>query len=221
MLGAKEIESVNKKQIANIIAKLKSGKVLTRREHELIEKNVKRSDGIVSITEKVERGEALTEEEKANIAKGNAVGLTKVPTKVALAKLFSVNRKTIESWSRLDGAPTPSSAGKHDVLKWAKFILDKKLTGKRKTSSEPVSLNDRKLSAQCEKIEAEVEIVKGNWISRSEVATAAEAIVDALIQAIEQFAVPYELKQTERRVKDDLRNALKDEVRRQSVFSGV
>lgn len=217
MLEKDTISQINRKQVANIFAKLKAGKVLTKHEQKLIEQQVSEETGTVSISAKVENGQPLTEDEKANLAKGNVTGLTRVPSKVALAKLFSVNRATIDEWSKMDGAPVPTSANRHDVLAWAKFIMDKGLHGNMTIRNEP--LQRRKLRAQCEKIEAEVEIVKGNWISRQEVRSAADAITDALIKAIEQFPVPFDLQPKERQIRDELRSSLHDAIVQQPVLT--
>ena len=89
-----------------------------------------------------------------------ADGLAK--NQVELARILGVSRSCIVKWSRTPEAPKPKSNGKHDISEWLEFIKKNGLKGSDETDG--ADLKSRRLLAQCLKIEAELEILRGNWL---------------------------------------------------------
>lgn len=81
---------------------------------------------------------------------------------VELAKILGVSRSSIVKWARQPDSPKPKSNGRHDIAEWLEFIKVNGLKGS--DSLEADDLKSRRLLAQCLKIEAELEILRGNWL---------------------------------------------------------
>jgi len=81
---------------------------------------------------------------------------------VELAQLLGVSRSSIVKWSREPNAPKAKPNGRHDIAAWLEFI---KLNGlKGSDEMDGGDLKSRRLLAQCLKIEAELDILRGNWL---------------------------------------------------------
>ena len=93
---------------------------------------------------------------------------------VELAKLLNVSRSSVVKWARQEGAPKPKPNGKHDISQWILFVKEHGLKGAEEESEG--DLKRRRLLAQCLKIEAELDIIRGNWIPK--------ALVDRYMQDI-------------------------------------
>jgi hypothetical protein len=81
---------------------------------------------------------------------------------VELAQILGVSRSCIVKWSKTPEAPKAKSNGRHDISKWLEFIQENGLKGSEETDGG--DLKSRRLLAQCLKIEAELEILRGNWL---------------------------------------------------------
>ena len=179
-------------------------------------------DRQIRLTHRLKAGEPLTGEELAQVEAGEFKGAAHVPSKVALAKLFGVDRATIMRWCQLDGAPVPHSNGRHDVAAWAGFIREHKLRpdGTGGTEAEE-SLNARKLRLQCEKIELDIQIARGQRLPVEEVRETCQAVVQALVQAINQLPMPDGMHSQEKQVRAAIRQSLYESATQHNLLAGV
>ena len=81
---------------------------------------------------------------------------------VELAQILGVSRSSIVKWSREPDAPKSKSNGRHDIAEWLEFIKRNGLKGSDDING--ADLKSRRLLAQCLKIEAELEILRQNWL---------------------------------------------------------
>jgi len=114
---------------------------------------------------RIKSGKNLTQGHRAylqQVAGDNlpADGLAK--NHVELAQILGVSRSSIVKWSRNPDAPKARSNGKHDIAEWLEFIKKNGLKGSDEIDG--ADLKSRRLLAQCLKIEAELEILRGNWL---------------------------------------------------------
>lgn len=174
----------------------------------------------IRVADRLKNGEALTAADKVALLEGNTKGSRYVPSKVALATLFGVSRKSIDTWSKSPDAPKPKPNGKHDVGAWAKFIREEGLRGgdfgpvDEFDDDSPEGLEKRKLRLQCEKIEAQIEIMREKWVPEEQLAGSIAELVQVLVKAIEQFPLPNEFASRERACRDGARSAFFDFITR-------
>jgi len=83
---------------------------------------------------------------------------------VELAKLLGVSRSSVVKWARQEGAPKPKPNGKHDISELLLFIKEHGLKGPEEEGEG--DLKSRRLLAQCLKIEAELDIIRSNWLPK-------------------------------------------------------
>lgn len=81
---------------------------------------------------------------------------------VELAQILGVSRSCIVKWARTSTAPKTKSNGRHDIAEWLEFIQKNGLKGSGELDGD--DLKSRRLRAQCLKIEAELDILRGNWL---------------------------------------------------------
>ena len=93
---------------------------------------------------------------------------------VELAKILGVSRSSVVKWSRHEEAPKAKSNGQHDISEWLGFIKSHGLKGAE--YEDEGDLKRRRILAQCLKLEAELDIVRGNWLPK--------ALVDRYMQDI-------------------------------------
>ena len=93
---------------------------------------------------------------------------------VELAKILGVSRSSVVKWSRHEAAPKAKSNGQHDISEWLGFIKSHGLKGAE--YEDEGDLKRRRILAQCLKLEAELDIVRGNWLPK--------ALVDRYMQDI-------------------------------------
>ena len=122
------------KDLENIVKKVASGKTLTNSERALI---------------KSEYGE---KEKSVRYAK----------TIVELADILSVNRKTIDRWRKMKGAPKSKPDGRQDISKWKQFI--KKNGLKEADTPEDEVLKSRKLLAEVKQAELKLKVMEGTYV---------------------------------------------------------
>ena len=123
---------------------------------------------LANMAKRVNEGKNLTANQRAHFMQATGqmplpkTGLAK--NKVELAAILGVARQTIYKWTKLDEAPSPNQDGTHNIADWLAFIKLRNLKGADEEGG--MALADRKLLGQCLKIEAELEILKGNWIPK-------------------------------------------------------
>lgn len=124
---------------------------------------------LANMAQRVKDGKPLTSNQRAHFLQATgqmplpATGLAK--NKVELANILGVARQTIYKWTKLDDAPSPNPDGTHNIADWLAFIKLRNLKGAA-AEEGGMDLRDRKMLGQCLKIEAELEILKGNWIPK-------------------------------------------------------
>ena len=173
----------------------------------------------IRLAERLRKSEAIRADELDDIAAGKYKGSMVVPSKVALAKLFGVDRATVIQWSKLDGAPVPDAGRRHNVSEWASFIREKNLSPESTGgTADEETLNARKLRLQCEKIQLDIDIASGRRVDADAVKKQSEAVIAAIVQAIEQMPMPDGFHKVERSTRDALRQTLFDGITKQSLF---
>ncbi len=120
-----------------------------------------------NIVKKVAAGKPLTVAERARIearAAGSTESTAYAKTKVELADLLGVTRRTLNSWQKLDGAPAPLSNGMWSVAEWREFVRLRGLKGATKAGVNEEALKARKLLAEVEERELRIAIKKGEYV---------------------------------------------------------
>ena len=173
----------------------------------------------IRLAERLRKSEAIRADELDDVAAGKYAGSNFVPSKVALAKLFGVDRATIMQWSKLDGAPIPAAGNRHNVSEWASFIREQNLSPESTGgTADEETLNARKLRLQCEKIQLDIDIASGRRVDADAVKKQSEAVIAAIVQTIEQMPMPDGFHKVERSTRDALRQTLFDGISKQSLF---
>ena len=127
---------------------------------------------------KLQDGKGITSSQRAYLLSvaGKTIvaenGLAK--NHVELAKILNVSRSSVVKWARHEEAPKPKSNGQHDISEWLGFIRNHGLKGSE--YEDEGDLKRRRILAQCLKLEAELDIVRGNWLPK--------ALVDRYMQDI-------------------------------------
>tara|TARA_R100000742_G_C4247436_1_gene66147 strand:- start:284 stop:859 length:576 start_codon:yes stop_codon:yes gene_type:complete len=115
--------------------------------------------------QRIKSGKNLTQGHRAyllNIAGEDVPSDGLAKNQVELAKILGVSRSSIVKWSRQSNAPKAKANGKHDIAAWLEFIKENGLKGSNEVEAD--DLKSRRLLAQCLKIEAELEILRSNWL---------------------------------------------------------
>lgn len=126
------------------------------------------------IMEKVDAGKTVSEED---LMKANEILLAEVEketlprfakNQVELAKIFKVDRKTIQRWRKEPGFPKSLSNGKWDVHATKSWIK----ANQRHDAEETEDLHDlkiRQLKLICEKLEHEISVKRGDYTLNDDV----------------------------------------------------
>ena len=120
-----------------------------------------------NVVKKVAAGKPLTVAERARIearAAGSTETTTYAKTKVELADLLGVTRRTLTSWQKLKGAPVALSNGLWSVAEWREFVRLRGLKGANKAGVNEDALKARKLLAEVEERELRIAIKKGDYV---------------------------------------------------------
>jgi hypothetical protein len=120
-----------------------------------------------NIVKKVAAGKPLTVAERARIearAAGSTETTAYAKTKVELADLLGVTRRTLNSWQKLKGAPVALSNGMWSVAEWREFVRLRGLKGATKAGVNEEALKARKLLAEVEERELRIAIKKGEYV---------------------------------------------------------
>lgn len=119
-----------------------------------------------NIVKKVAAGKPLTVAERARIearAAGSTESTAYAKTKVELADLLGVTRRTLNAWQKLEGAPAPLSNGMWSVAEWREFVRLRGLKGAKINVNED-ALKARKLLAEVEERELRIAIKKSEYV---------------------------------------------------------
>jgi hypothetical protein len=149
-------------------------------------------DEIKNLRRRVEMGKTLTTSERALI-QAHADGTTPdarvwVKDQVELGEVLGVTRKSIQRW-RKEGAPPPESDGRWNVPLWREWM---KTHGKKGTEDDGPSksqLEARRLLLMNEKLEAEIGIMRGEYVRKAEVERFIVEIIVECRKVLEQGPV--------------------------------
>ncbi len=129
---------------------------------------------LANMAKRVNSGKTLTANQRSHFMQ--VTGKNPLPengrskNKVELANVLGVSRQTVYRWAKEKTAPKPNSDGSHNIAEWLSFVRLRSLKGpvadQVKDESNGMDLRDRKMLGQCLKIEAELEILRGNWIPK-------------------------------------------------------
>jgi len=89
-----------------------------------------------------------------------------VANQVELAAQLGVTRRSVNTWSKLPGAPAARSNGKIDVEAWRKFVADSNL--KAADTPDIASLKVRRLQIQCEEAEFDLACKRREFVPAAE-----------------------------------------------------
>ena len=120
-----------------------------------------------NLIRKVAAGKPLTVAERTRIesrAAGSTESTAYAKTKVELADLLGVSRRTLSTWQRRKGAPKPLSNGMWSVADWREFVRVHGLKGSTKPAVNEEALKARKLLAEVEERELRIAIKKGEYV---------------------------------------------------------
>ena len=159
---------------------------------------------LANMAKRVQEGKNLTANQRAHFLQ--ATGQIALPesgvakNKVELAGILGVTRQTIYKWQKHEDCPVPNSDGTYNIADWLAFIKLRGLKGSEDESG--MDLRDRKMLGQCLKIEAELEILKGNWVPKEMVMRFMEDVFTACRSKILH-------SQMDDKAKDEVLNELK------------
>jgi hypothetical protein len=126
-----------------------------------------------NIIRKVGAGRTLTAAERARIearAAGSNDSTAYAKTYVELADILGVNRRTLNGWKKLDGAPKPLPNGQHDVSAWREFVRLRGLKGgKEPAGGNQETLKARRLLVDIEERELRLAIKRGDYLHKETV----------------------------------------------------
>lgn len=126
------------------------------------------------IMDKVDSGKTVSEDDlmRANEILISEVEKETLPkfakNQTELAKIFKVDRKTIQRWRKEEDFPKPSSSGKWDVQATRSWIKK----NQRHDAEEIEDLHDlkvRQLKLICEKLEHEISVKRGDYTLNDDV----------------------------------------------------
>ena len=164
LLTPKDLETVRRQQVKNILAKQAAGKTLTAREVRTLA------------------------EASSDVPPGQE---NFVQTQDELAQRLSVSRKTIQNvMRRRDDYPRPRADGRHDVEAWLRFFAENHIAGADAEGSpedRPVTVADwksRELELKCERLEIENAKMAGQLVAANDVETGLSALMSAARQAM-------------------------------------
>jgi len=126
-----------------------------------------------NLIRKVASGRNLTTAERALIearASGSTNSTAYAKTTVELAEVLGVNRRTINLWRKMEGAPKPIANGQHDVSAWREFVrLNGLKGGKELSGANQEALKARRLLVDIEERELRLAIKRGDYLHKEEV----------------------------------------------------
>lgn len=136
-----------------------------------------------NIVSRLKTGKTLSASERRHLQNISAGGSGGEPAfaanAVELARILNVERKTINRWRKLRGAPDPRPDGRYEVAAWRAFKATRR-AGSRDGEIDPADEKARQISLQNEKLAVQVEILKRDYVRRVDVeATVSQMIVAA------------------------------------------
>ncbi|GAB4164762.1 MAG: hypothetical protein Fur0032_01030 [Terrimicrobiaceae bacterium] len=121
-----------------------------------------------------------------------------------LAAVLGVTRQTIHNWHNVEGCPTPRSNGKYLVSEWAAFGREVS-TAPAMQGTDKLSLEARKLKAQCEKLEFWLAVDRGEFTSNHVIAEEIRRLVhetETVIRSELEKHMPPEIRKKNRAALD-------------------
>lgn len=158
---------------------------------------------LANMAKRVNAGKTLTANQRSHFMQ--VTGQNPIPengrakNKVELAAVLGVSRQTIYRWAKAKNAPKANADGSHNIADWLSFVRLRSLKGPDENNG--MDLRDRKMLGQCLKIEAELEILRGNWIPKGLIKRFLEDVFSACRSKILH-------SQMDRQAKDEVLNEL-------------
>lgn len=100
-----------------------------------------------------------------------------------LARFLGVSRQALNRWTKLDGAPTARSDGRHSIADWKAFMKSNDLSGK---SHDLNDLKARDLLAKIEEREFKNAVKRGEYVSLAEVRESWSSLTSKALQQLEK-----------------------------------
>lgn len=105
--------------------------------------------------------------------------------KVGLSKTLKLSRPTIDKFLKMPGAPVSDDGGLFDVVKVKEFIVANKRRGGAPITTGLNSVQARKIALECEKLEHDMKMRRGEFIDTAEAKKTLAALaleLDTLMQ---------------------------------------
>lgn len=180
-----QLEAIRKKEKANILKRLESGKSLTTAQRLIL---------YGQKTDQTRYAKNQTE----------------------LAEFLGVDRKTIQRWRKEENFPSPMADGRFDVLSVRDWR--EKSRNSKSTDAEDLSKAEgeaRRVWLQVEKLEHEIEISKGEYISIeqakadvSQMCSKARSILLAIPDTLAPLVIGKTATQAQQLIRKEIDNAL-------------
>jgi len=168
-----------------------------------------------NLIKKVAAGKPLSASERKHliaIQSGSGVEQTFVSNATDLADALNVDRRTITNWKRKKGAPKTRPDGRYNVTEWRAFKATQR-SGER--DGETGNAKDEQVRLQNEKLAAQVEILRKEWIRVEDVeaqvgqiVVAAKRVLLGLPSALAPQVVGSSLSDAERLIREGINDAL-------------
>lgn len=87
---------------------------------------------LANLVQKVRKGEPLTRAQRNTLLayqNGEANSTSFAKSWVELGRILGVTRRTLNTWSKREGAPLPAPNGSHDVVAWREYVRANGLKG--------------------------------------------------------------------------------------------
>ena len=104
-----------------------------------------------------------------------------------LAKALKVSRRTLQNWRKLQGAPKPQSNGKHNVIQWENFRMEKHLKGGEISDKAKMDLEKVRMDVELKR--QKLDIINGQMIDRELVKERLNKLVSETVQSLERILV--------------------------------
>ena len=183
--SAEQVEAIRKKEKANILKKLESGQTLTESQRLILYGN---------------------KTDQSRYAKNQT----------ELAEFLGVDRKTIQRWKKEENFPQVMADGRYDVL--AVRDWRERSRNSSSTSAEDLSKAEgeaRRVWLQVEKLEHDIEITKGQFITIeraqtdvSQMCSRARAILLAIPDTLAPLVIGKTATQAQQLIRKEIDNAL-------------
>lgn len=172
----------------------------------------------VNLAARLNKGGTLSASERKHLESIASGGAGNEPSFVGsiveLAAILKVERKTLLRWRKLKGAPSPRPDGRWDVAAWKAFKATRP-AGNRAEETDSLDEKARQVRLQNEKLEAQVAILKRDYVPRADVEQwvsgmilTAKGVLLGLPSALAPQVVGLSIAEAESLIRDGINEAL-------------